>query len=124
MIVVLKQDSDESDIARVNSKLVSLGLQTQVTVGSNETIIGLIGNTSVINEEEIKGDKSVEDVIKVKEPFKKANRKFHPDNTIIDICGRKIGGEKLAIIAGPCSVESPEQIISVAKSVKDSGAGF
>lgn len=124
MIVVLKQDSDESDIARVNSKLVSLGLQTQVTVGSNETIIGLIGNTSVINEEEIKGDKSVEDVVKVKEPFKKANRKFHPDNTIIDICGRKIGGEKLAIIAGPCSVESPEQIISVAKSVKDSGAGF
>ena len=124
MIVDLKQDSDESDIARVNSKLVSLGLQTQVTVGSNETIIGLIGNTSVINEEEIKGDKSVEDVIKVKEPFKKANRKFHPDNTIIDICGRKIGGEKLAIIAGPCSVESPEQIISVAKSVKDSGAGF
>lgn len=124
MIVVLKQDSDESDIARVNSKLVSLGLQTQVTVGSNETIIGLIGNTSVINEEEIKGDKSVEDVIKVKEPFKKANRKFHPDNTIIDICGRKIGGEKLAIIAGPCSVESTEQIISVAKSVKESGAGF
>ena len=124
MIVVLKQDSDESDIARVQSKLVSLGLQTQVTEGSSGVVIGLIGDTSVNNEEAIRVDKSVEDVIKVKEPFKKANRKFHPNNTIIDVCGRKIGGEKLAIIAGPCSVESPEQIISVAKSVKDSGAGF
>ena len=62
MIVVLKQDSNESDVARVNSKLISLGLQTQVTVGSSETIIGLIGNTSVINEEEIKEDKSVEEL--------------------------------------------------------------
>ena len=101
MIVVLKQDSDESDIARVNSKLVSLGLQTQVSVGSSEGVIGLIGNTSVINEEEIKVDKSVEDVFKVKEPFKKAKPTESDDSSYYTLYGR--GG----ITLRPCRLYVP-----------------
>lgn len=92
--------------------------------GTHSTVLGLIGDTHLIDIETIGANKIVESVKRVQEPYKKANRKFHPDNTVIDVCGNLIGDGSLQIIAGPCSVESREQIIGIAKDVKKSGANF
>ena len=99
-------------------------MQIQVNTGSACTVLGLIGDASSIDTDDIQKDSRVEKVMRVKEPYKKANRAFHPEDTILDICGRKIGGKDIAIIAGPCSVESEAQILGIAEAVKDAGATF
>jgi len=99
------------------------GVRVMVSKGSETTILGAEGDAGALNQEQLSQLDGVERVMRVSEPYKKANRKYHPDDSVIDIGGGvSIGGKKLAVIAGPCSVESEEQILEVAKSVQKSGA--
>ena len=100
------------------------GLDTHVVHGTDMTIIGCIGDTSKIDSKIFEVDSAVEKVMHVQEPYKLANRAFHPESSIIDVSGVKIGGGSLAMIAGPCSVESYEQVLSIAKDCKASGANL
>ena len=122
MIAVVKQGSSEQQVESLLTWFHSRGLKTHISVGEYQTIIGLIGDTSQVDIDLLEGLEIVESVKRISEPFKNVNRKFHPEDTIIDICGLKIGGGHFQIIAGPCSVESPEQILMVAESVRASGA--
>ena len=124
MIVILKAKTEEKEVERLTKELEKLNVSVDKSQGIECTILGLVGDTSKIDPWRIESEECVEKVMKVQEPYKKANRAFHPENTVIDVCGRKIGGKKIAMIAGPCSVESEEQIILVANEVKKHGAGF
>ena len=122
MIIVLKQDAPKEKIHEFCTELEGMGLQINDSKGSDTHILGLIGDTKAIAESWVLANPVVETCRRVSEPYKKANRKFHPDDSVIDVDGVKIGGGNFAVIAGPCSVESEAQIISVAKSVKAAGA--
>ncbi|MGL4740148.1 MAG: 3-deoxy-7-phosphoheptulonate synthase [Sarcina sp.] len=124
MIVILKPKTEELEVKKLVDKIQSLGVDVQVVNGEGKNILGLVGDTSRIDPKKIEANVNVERVCKVQEPYKKANRVFHPENSIYDICGRKVGDKKLTLIAGPCSVETPEQITTIAKEVKEIGAGF
>ncbi len=122
MVVLLKNNPDQKQLDNLIVWLQSMGIETHLSHGSHSTILGLLGDTSVVDINLIRALDIVENVKRIQEPYKNANRKFHPDDTVVDIRGIKIGGGNFQIIAGPCSVESPEQITSVAKSVQASGA--
>ena len=122
MIAVIKPGATQQQIESLLSWFQARGLKTDVSEGEFQTIIGLIGDVSTVDVDLVEGLEIVDSVKRVSDPFKRANRKFHPKDTIVDVCGLKIGGGNFQIIAGPCSVESPEQIITVAESVKASGA--
>lgn len=124
MIIVVKKATTDAQIEEIEKELKDKDIQLQVNHGKNSTIIGLSGDVSTVNTELIANKFDfVEQIIKVSEPYKKANRRFHPDNTVIKISDFEIGNpNKLAIIAGPCSVESEEQICLIAKGVKEHGA--
>ncbi|NLY84506.1 MAG: 3-deoxy-7-phosphoheptulonate synthase [Acholeplasmataceae bacterium] len=122
MIIVLKPGAPEEERLKIKSLLLREGFQINEIVGVNMTIYGVIGDTSGFDPKRITVNDFVEKVMRVQEPFKRANRMFHPDNSVIDVGGVKIGGKKLAIIAGPCSIETEEQMGAVAQSVKASGA--
>jgi 3-deoxy-7-phosphoheptulonate synthase len=124
MIAVVKQGANEQQIESLLTWFRSRGLQTHVSNGMFQTIIGLVGDTSQLDVDLLEGLEIVESVKRISEPFKKANRKFHPADTVVDIGGNKLGGGHFQMIAGPCSVESPEQILSVAESVKAAGAAL
>ncbi len=124
MVIILKKNADHSEVEKLIHNIQDLGLKTHMIEGEQSSIIGLVGDTSKINADDISANDVVEAVRRVQEPYKLANRKFHEDDTIIDVNGTKIGGTNFQIIAGPCSVESREQIIEVAKDVKKSGARF
>ncbi|WP_297420022.1 3-deoxy-7-phosphoheptulonate synthase [Clostridium sp.] len=124
MVVILKQKARQEEIERLTKQLEGKGVSVSLVVGSDVSILGLVGDTSTIDPSVIEANGIVERVMKVQEPFKKANRMFHPEDTIVDINGAKIGGKKIAMIAGPCSVESEEQITGIAKEVKEIGANF
>ena len=124
MVTVLKPGVTEEQIENLCRWFRSRGLDVHVSKGKYQTIIGLIGDTKQIDTELLESLDIVEAVKRISEPFKNANRKFHPDDTIVEIGDVRIGGGNFAIIAGPCSVESPEQIIEVAQDVKDSGAAL
>lgn len=124
MILVIRKQASEKEIEDVKKKIHSLGCEVHESVGVNCHILGIVGDTSVIEPGTFQTNPAVDKVIAVQEPYKKSNRMFHPDNTVVRIKDMEVGGKKLAIIAGPCSVESEEQIISIAESVKKSGAGF
>ena len=124
MIIIVKHDTKREDLDHLIDKVKSLGVDIQEVNGEKTTILGLIGDTSKVDMDSIQSEAIVERVTRVQEPFKKANRKFHPMDSIIEAAGRKIGGDKLTIMAGPCSVESEEQIVSIAKDIKRSGATF
>jgi 3-deoxy-7-phosphoheptulonate synthase len=124
MIIVVKHGTPEGKLLELKSMLEGYGVAVNVSVGMQSTVLGLVGDTSGIDIDTIAAQDEVETVKRVQEPYKKANRKFHPDDTVIDVGGQQIGGKKLIVIAGPCSVESEEQIIEVAQRVKASGAGF
>ena len=124
MVIVVKQNTHEDRIRDLISWIEAQGLNTYLSTGDFTTIVGIIGNTAKLDEDLIKGLDIVETVKRVSEPYKSANRKFHPQDTIIDAGGVKIGGGYFAVIAGPCSVESHDQIISIAKSVKEAGANI
>ena len=124
MIVILKPNADEKEIEILTENLEKQGVEVNPVIGKELSILGLVGDTSKIDETQIGANEIVEKVMHVAEPFKKANRLFHPEPTIVDVCGEKIGGKKLAMIAGPCSVETEEQIIGIAEDVKKIGANF
>ena len=124
MIVILKPKVKEEEIKNLTRELESKGVSVNPVIGKDMSILGLVGDTRSLDPTQIEANPNVERVMHVQEPFKKANRMFHPDPSIIDVNGIKIGGEKIAMIAGPCSVESEEQILEVAESVKNSGAQF
>lgn len=124
MIVVLKQRTKEEEIRKLIEKITSLGVEARLDIGTELSIIGVVGDTSRVDASKLEANKNVERVLHVQEPFKKANRLFHSDNSVFNIKGREIGGNKIALIAGPCSVETEDQIIKIAEDVKNSGAGF
>ena len=114
MIIVLKPLSPKEDIERVENMVKARGLDTHVIEGAEMTIIGCIGDTSRIDAKLFEVDPAVTKVMHVQEPYKLASRAFHPDNSIIDVSGVKVGGDNLALIAGPCSVESVDQVLEIA----------
>ncbi|MCL2402115.1 MAG: 3-deoxy-7-phosphoheptulonate synthase [Oscillospiraceae bacterium] len=122
MIAVLKPDATREQIDNLTTWFEKRGLNVQLSVGQLSTVIGLIGDTSQIDVDLLEGLDIIESVKRITEPYKSANRKFHPDDTVVDIGGIKIGGGNFQLIAGPCSVESKDQIIGIAQSVKQSGA--
>ena len=124
MIIVMNTKSNEGDIDRVKKSIELMGLQTNVSRGDTHCIIGVIGDTSVIDCKKFLALECVDKVMKVKEPFKKANRLFKPEDTIVTVENSGVGGNRLGIMAGPCSVESEEQIVEIANRVKKAGANF
>ena len=124
MIVILKQGTDPREIDKLMDSIEKNGVQVNPVIGKDYIILGLVGDTSKIDHTQIEANRNVERLMKVEEPFKKANKLFHPEPTIIDVEGNKIGGNKLAMIAGPCSVETEEQIVGIAQEVKKMGANF
>ena len=106
MIVVMRPTVGENTINFVKSNLEKYGVEVNVSQGGTYCILGLVGDSTKIDPDKILTYEGVEKVLKVQDPFKKANRLFHPEPTIVDVCGEKIGGKKLAMIAGPCSVET------------------
>ena len=122
MIAVLKKDTTKQQIEKLTSWLKAQGLDVHISEGKFQTIVGLVGDVAKVDDELLSSLEMVESVKRISEPFKSANRKFHPDDTVIEVGNTKIGDGNFAIIAGPCSVESEEQIIEIAKSVKASGA--
>lgn len=122
MIIVLKPGTPVQEADKIKSMLLRDGFQINEIVGVNMTILGVIGDTSALDPKRITVNDWVEKVMRVQEPFKRANRMFHPEPSIIDVGGMKIGGKKLAVIAGPCSIETVEQMNCVAQAVKVAGA--
>ncbi|MCI8594830.1 MAG: 3-deoxy-7-phosphoheptulonate synthase [Oscillospiraceae bacterium] len=123
MILIMKQGFSESELQEAIHAMEAGGVKVMVSKGSETTILGAEGNSSKLDEEKLAQLTGVERVMRVSEPFKKANRKYHPDNSVIDIGGGvQVGGDKLAVIAGPCSVEGEAQITGVAQAVKAAGA--
>lgn len=124
MIIIMNPKCREEQIKKVIDLVESKGLQINLSKGATNCIIGCVGDTSVLDRNMILRVDGVEKVLKVQEPFKKANILFKPEPSIIDVDGVKIGGKHLGIMAGPCSVESEEQIIDIAKAVKAAGGNF
>lgn len=125
MIILLKDKVNENQVKNLTNWLEGIGFDLHISKGQHQTIIGLIGDTSRVDMDLIASLDIVESVKRIQEPFKSANRKFHEDDSVVDCGGgAKIGGGNFQIIAGPCSVESREQIIAVAQAVKASGAGM
>ena len=122
MIVLLKKDPDAKQLQNLIDWLKSMSLDIHISEGSNYTVLGLIGDTSAVDIDLIQALGIVDSVKRIQEPFKSCNRKFHPDDTVIDINGVKLGGGNFQIIAGPCSVESEAQVLEVAHCVKAAGA--
>lgn len=122
MVIVMKPGTPEQEWKKIKENLEGRGYQINEIVGSGQTILGVIGDTSALDMNMLKVNECVDKVMRVQEPFKRANRSFHPEESVIDVSGVKIGGRKLAVIAGPCSVENEKQIVGVAKSVKLAGA--
>ena len=122
MVVLLKKNADEKQLGNLVAWLASLGIDVHKSEGEYETVLGLIGDTSKVDIDFIQSLGIVENVTRISEPYKNANRKFHPEDSVVDVAGHKIGGGHFQIIAGPCSVESEEQIISIAREVAAAGA--
>lgn len=122
MVIVLKNTATKQQVNELVSWLEGYSVKTNLVQGVHSNIIGLIGDTVHIDIEAIEANDCVEAVRRVQEPYKNANRKFHPDNTVLDIGGRLIGGSKTQIIAGPCSVESEKQLMETAIACKQAGA--
>ena len=122
MIIVLKPHTTEENINRVENLVKNRGLDTHIVRGTEMTIIGCIGDTTLIDPRLFEVDSSVDKVMHVQEPYKLANRAFHPEDSVIEASGVKFGGGHMGLIAGPCSVESYEQVLEVAKAVKAAGA--
>lgn len=125
MIVILKNGtSHDQALSFADALKKKYNVDIHMSTGAQSTILGLVGDTKAVDIDSVSAFDIVESVRRVQEPYKKANRKFHPDDTVIDVCGKKIGGGTLQLIAGPCSVESRDQITGIAESVKKSGANF
>lgn len=124
MVIVFKPGAPEENKAKMRSNLESKGFQINEINGVNITIFGIIGDTSTLDINMLRIDDAVDKVMRVQEPFKRANRMFHPQDSVINVGGVEIGGRKIQVIAGPCSVETQEQVTDIAKSIKLGGASM
>ena len=124
MIIVLKPRTRQKEIDHVVNLIKSKGLDTHIVEGAEMTIIGCIGDTTRIDSKLFEVNPFVDKVMHVQEPYKLANRAFHPEESVVDVSGVRVGGGSLAMIAGPCSVESTEQVLEIALSAKASGANL
>ena len=122
MVVVMKPNASKEDIAKLAAELEQLNLKVSITEGHGCSILGLVGDTTAVDMDKITINQHVERVMRVSEPYKKANRLFHEADSVIDVAGVKVGGkEKIAVIGGPCSVEGKEQVVRIAEKVKAAG---
>jgi 3-deoxy-7-phosphoheptulonate synthase len=124
MVIIMKPGVPEEEIDKITKKMESLGCQVHGSQGANYCLLGLVGDTTKINPGIIEANKHVDRLIRVQHPFKLASRVFHPEDTIIDVDGHKIGGGNITVIAGPCSVESEDQLMTIARAVKEHGANL
>lgn len=124
MIIVMKENTPALEIERMVKSLEDRGFQIDKSTGSRKVVLGLVGDTSALDERDFMGHEWVDRVMRVQEPYKRASRAFHPEDTIVDVSGVKVGGKKLVVMAGPCSIETPDQIHGIAKEVKKSGAAY
>ena len=124
MVVVLKPNVSIEKRNELIREIESMGVKVQITEGTETSILGLIGDTTNLNRYRIASNEIVANILRVQEPFKKANKMFKPDDTIIEVAGRKIGEGYFCVMTGPCSVESEDQIEGIAKTVKEDGATF
>jgi len=124
MEVIMRSDATSEEILRLKEKIEMEKCKVTVMQGEKKSILGLVGDTTRIDPSDIEGNECVDRIDKVQQPYKLANRLVRPQNTIVKVNDETIGGDKLAIMAGPCSVESESQIIEIARVVKESGAGF
>ena len=123
MVVIMKQGFTLEQLENTIHAMEAGGVKVMVSKGAETTILGAEGDAGALDQEYLSQLSGVERVMRVSEPYKKANRKYHPDDSVIDMgCGVQIGGNKLVVIAGPCSVESESQMVGVARAVKASGA--
>lgn len=122
MIVILKPGAQKARVEALMTQIKQQGVDIHYSQGTTETILGLVGDTTHVDEDWLRASDIVEDVRRVSEPYKLANRRFHPKDTHVNVSGRVIGEGTFAVIAGPCSVESREQLVSIAEDVKKSGA--
>ena len=122
MIIVIRKDADQSQVANLLTLLKSQHIEPNVSKGKHQTVIGCVGDVSHLDSGLIEALDVVESVQRIQEPYKAANRKFHPDSSVISCEGASFGAGHFSVIAGPCSVESEEQIVEVAKAVKAAGA--
>ena len=125
MIIIMKQGTTHEHVEELSQHIERWNVKANPIYGEDTIVIGLVGDTGAVDKDALMLDPQVENIIKVQEPFKLANRKFHPDNSVVEIApGVVVGGKKLVVMAGPCSVESEEQICLVAELVKKSGASL
>ena len=123
MIVTLKKGASPAEVEKIIHSIESKGLQTNIIHGTDYTVFGIVGDTTILDEKVIAANPVVDNVQRIAAPYKKANRLFHPADTIVDIAGVKIGGqEDIVVIGGPCSVESREGLFEIAEDVKKAGA--
>lgn len=123
MVIVTKATIQQKHLDEMIAEFRGKGLEVNIIRGQGSIALGLIGDTHRLNADRLLLNPDVERIMRVQEPFKKASRKFHPESTVVDVCGVKVGGGKgFTVMAGPCSVETRDQIITVAKSIKQSGA--
>ena len=122
MIIILKKDADKGQVENLKNWLRERHITPSVSEGEHETLIGCVGDVAKIDVGLVQALNAVESVQRIQEPYKAANRKFHPDDTVVDCSGVKVGGGNFQVIAGPCSVETPEQVLEIAKAVKAAGA--
>ncbi|WP_304407337.1 3-deoxy-7-phosphoheptulonate synthase [uncultured Dubosiella sp.] len=122
MIITLKKDAPQAEIDKLVKRFENMDLQVTMIQGANYNVFGLVGDTSKVDKKNVQANPIVTNVQRVAQPYKLANRMFHPEDTIVNVDGIQIGGKKIALIAGPCSVESEEQIVRIAEEVKECGA--
>ena len=124
MIIILKKDAPQNEVAELCRSIEAQNIKINEVKGAHTTILGLIGDTHKVDIESIEAQEIVESVQRVQEPYKGANRKFHPEDTVINVTGSTIGDGNVAVIAGPCSIETEEQIVDTCMQVKAAGASF
>ncbi len=124
MIIVLKKGTEQREIDQLTESISGQGVQVNPVIGKDLTILGLVGDTSQVDPARIESYACVERIMHVAEPFKKVNRMFHPDSSVVDVAGVPVGGSRLAVMAGPCSVESREQVTGIAQAVKAAGGAI
>ncbi len=122
MIITMKKDAPEQEVKNLVESIESKGVKVTIIQGANYNVFGLVGDTTVIDEKMITANPYVDNVKRIAAPYKKANRLFHPLDSVIDVGGVKVGGnEKIVVIGGPCSVEGEESMMRIAKEVKEAG---
>ena len=125
MIITLKKETPQPEIDRLIHSLESQGVQVNMISGTHYNVFGLVGDTARVDEKRLLANDWVDEVARIAAPYKLANRMFHPQDSVIDVSGVKVGGnEKIAVIAGPCSVEGQDSVCEIARAVKEAGASM